>query len=241
MRENLFILALCVCFVVLLNGCWDGNRNKNTKQVYDYETMYKDSFAVLIGSLESSDYTPTIADTLYTEMYIGLKTLESDEKSAQIVLDRVSELMKIDTIKENQIHYLDAKAIVLSYQKKYDEYWNNAYEQYNLYPENSHERLESLGVWFKNRGNNDSAVYYFDKCIEVYQNKLSEAQNRQDREDAIFAILRSYMLQDKDNEARLFATSVKTLDLDKDTKDMLDYASNNYSAFKSEVYSSALK
>ena len=70
--------------------------------------------------------------------------------------------MKIDTIKENQIHYLDAKAIVLSYQKKYDEYWNNAYEQYNLYPENSHERLESLGVWFKNRGNNDSAVYYFE-------------------------------------------------------------------------------
>lgn len=239
MKEKVLVLVLCLCSIILLICCNNRRETSNdnseqidTKEPKSYEEMYRDSFDVLIGSL---DYAPTYADTLYTEMYIALKTLESDSKSADIVLDRVSKLMVEDTIKENQIHYLDAKSIVLSIQGKEDEFWDNAYEQFNLYPENSYERLISLGALFKKKGNNDSATYYFDKCMVEYQKKLSTRQDDVDMEEIIYAILCSYVLQDKDTEAKLFVKDMSANDFEPEVMELLEYVTNNYNGFKSEV------
>ncbi|MCR5157603.1 MAG: hypothetical protein K6D37_00595 [Prevotella sp.] len=106
--------------------------------------MYKDSFEVLLHS-ETPPYS--LADTIYTEMYIALKAIKNDKTNqcAKLVCEKVDKLLKIDTIKINQIDYLEAKIIAQAILKDKEGIIKSSFQQYNLYPENSFERLSSLG------------------------------------------------------------------------------------------------
>ena len=85
---------------------------------------------------------------------------DKTNQCAKMVCEKVDQLMKIDTIKVNQIDYLEAKQIAQGILKDKEGFINSAFQQYNLYPENSFERLSSLGSLYLATNQRDSANYY---------------------------------------------------------------------------------
>jgi hypothetical protein len=164
--------------------------------------MYKDSFEILLHSMEPP-YEKV--DTIYTEMYIALKTMRRDSSKlcAKMVCEKVEDLIRIDTIKENQIHYLEAKQIAQTVLKDEKGFWETSYRQYNLYPENSFERLGSLGSLFLAMNKKDSAEFYLNKCVESSMANLN-SQNNEIKEKSILGVIHGLVLLGKDQEAKEF-------------------------------------
>ena len=111
MKHFIYIFAILLTFVLV--SC----NNKPSKSVdtsaYSqdtlgaYDEMYRDSFIILIQSRINKPLTKV--DTMYTEMYIALKTMAKDKRSAPMVIRKVDSLVVMDTVKANQVEYLECK------------------------------------------------------------------------------------------------------------------------------------
>ena len=167
-------------------------QSKPNSQNSAYDVLYKDSFDILLHK-EASPHT--LSDTVYVEMYLALKAMRpgDDGECARMVCEKVDLLMKLDTIKENQIHYLEAKQIAQSKLKDVDGFQESAYRQYNLYPEDSFERLGSLGSLFLSMNQKDSADYYLNKCIEISKRNLNTKDN-EIKEKSILGVIHGLVL-----------------------------------------------
>lgn len=165
-----------------------------------YETLYEDSFDILIRSLGDS---LTYVDTLYTEMYIALKSARpnDDGKCAEMVCEKVDMLLKHDKVKENQIMYLEAKQMAQGMLKDKDGFIKSSFQMYNLYPKNSIERLSSLGSLYLALNQKDSANYYLNKCLQVSKENILIGDNELYEKNLIGA-LHSLVLLGKDEEAK---------------------------------------
>lgn len=193
---NLSILATLLFFNCGSRGSMPNSQNSA------YDVLYKDSFDILLHK-QASPYT--LSDTAYVEMYLALKAMRpgDDGECARMVCEKVEILMKLDTIKDNQIHYLEAKQIAQSALNDIDGFQESAYRQYNLYPEDSFERLGSLGSLFLSMNQKDSAEYYLNKCIEISKRNLS-TKDSEAKQKGILGVIHGLVLLNKDQEAKLF-------------------------------------
>ena len=139
--------------------------------------------------------------------------------------------MKLDTIKENQIHYLDAKQIAQGVLKDRDGFIETAYRQYNLYPENSFERLGSLGSLFLAINQKDSANYYLNRCLQVSNEYLNSSNNAM-IEKGILGVLHSLVLLNKDQEAKSFIREQLNNNPSEDIEELLHSLDEDYEGFK---------
>lgn len=206
----------------------------STTEFSYYDNLYKDSFDIL---LHQNGENLNYIDTLYTEMYIALKSLSPNSDNgqyAQLVIEKADKLISIDTIRENQIHYLDAKQIAQSIIKDKDGFIRTAFQQFNLYPENSFERLSSLGSLFLTINNKDSADYYLNRSLQVSKELLSSSNNEM-IEKGIFGVLYSLVLLDKDFEAKYFIKEQLHNSHPVEIKESLNYYNQNFDEFKQYV------
>lgn len=223
----MLIIAVSTFISLIVNSCDSYNSSP-------YERMYKDSFDILLSRVKAPNH-PDKLDTLYTEMYIALKTSENSLESQEIVLNRVERLMQMDTIIENQIHYLDAKLIILSLQGKEKDYWDTAYKSYLLYPVNSLERLSSLTAYYKKiNQNTDSATYYFNKTINIAEGLLT-SNDSETRMKAIVTKISNLCLFDCDDENKKFIQEQLRIETDPDIIELLQQINNDYNSFKHEI------
>jgi hypothetical protein len=215
---------------IILCGC--GNKAATTSLSNDspYEIMYKDSFDILLHSMEPP-YNKV--DTIYTEMYIALKAMRHDnsEQCANMVCEKVEVLFRMDSVKENQIQYLEAKQIAQSVLKDEKGYIETAYRQYNLYPENSFERLGSLGSLFLSMNKKDSAEFYLNKCVETSMANL-HSQNNEIREKSILGVIHGLVLLGKDQEAKDFLQNQLKQNLSKDLEDFIRSFYDDFEEYK---------
>lgn len=217
-----------------------GCSNKADKTVYGYEEMYKDSFDILINRVES----PLLVDTVYTEMYIALKTCiagnhKLHDSSCQIVLDRVERLLLMDSIIENQQKYIEAKQLVLGMQGKYDEVLDAMYESFNLYPENSLERLSGIAYYFLVLEKQDSALYYLDKSLEVSDTMLM-SKDRNSKMLAVLTKVNSLIFLDRDADAKKFVKEQLLSETDSEILEILTEIDNDFSTHKKDMWGAVL-
>lgn len=218
---SLFLSILS--FFLIVESC--KNHAKVKPESYDYETMYKDSFNILInrrgGHLD-------MVDTLYTEMFIALKTSVRDSSSCGIVIDRVSKLMKMDTIKENQRCYLEAQMAVCGITKDIDKFLESQYQYINTYPHNSIERLSGLVGYFLTIHEQDSVNYYFNKVISCPE----DFNDPMKRQLIVMCKLQSFILLDKDEEARDYLKEQINKEQDENSKEMISSILSDFDDFK---------
>lgn len=232
MNKILKQIAIFIGFfaiVISINSC-DQKSSQQKTGVTSYDALYKDSFEVLLHS-ETPPYS--LADTIYTEMYIALKAMKNDNtgQCAKMVCDKVDQLLKIDTIKVNQIDYLEAKIIALGVLKDKEGFIKSLFRQYNLYPENSFERLSSLGSLYLATNQRDSANYYLNRCLQVSKENLSSSNNAT-IEKGIMGVLHSLVLLNKDQEAKSFIKEQLDNNPSEDLKEQLHSFDEDYEGFK---------
>lgn len=212
--------------------CSCGNKAATTSLSDDdpYEIFYKDSFDILLHSMEPP-YNKV--DTIYTEMYIALKAMRSDnsEQCAKMVCEKVEVLVRLDSVKENQIQYLEAKQIAQSVLKDEKGFIETAYRQYNLYPENSYERLGSLGSLFLVMDNKDSADFYLNKCVEISMANLN-SQNNEIKEKSILGVIHGLVLLGKDQEAKDFLRNQLNQNPSEEMEDFIRSFYDNFENYK---------
>lgn len=230
--KKIMLFTLCITIIMHLVGC----SYKTDKPVYGYEEMYKDSFDILINHQES----PLLVDTLYTEMYIALKTCHTgnqnmSDSSCQIVLDRVERLLLMDSIIENQQNYLEAKQIVLSMQGKYNEMLGAMYQSYNLYPKNSIERQSSLAFYFLVLEKQDSALHYLNKSLEVSEVML-KSKDRKSRMPAIYTKINSLIYLNRDADAKKFVKEQLLSETDSEMIEIIINIDNDFSSYKKDIW-----
>ena len=111
MKKSIYFLAVLLASVMMSCGNKQSRPVNTSVQSQDtfgaYDEMYKDSFDILIHSRIKSPLTKV--DTMYTEMYIALKTMAKDKRSAPMVIRKVDSLVVMDTVKANQVEYLECK------------------------------------------------------------------------------------------------------------------------------------
>ena len=139
--------------------------------------------------------------------------------------------MKIDTIKVNQIDYLEAKQIAQGILKDKEGFINSAFQQYNLYPENSFERLSSLGSLYLATNQRDSANYYLNRCLQVSKEYL-QSSDYATMEKGVLGILHSLVLLNKDQEATSFIKEQLDNNPSEDLKELLHSFDEDYEGFK---------
>ena len=212
------------------------NSSHQMAGVSSYDALYKDSFEVLLHS-ETPPYSQS--DTIYTEMYIALKAMKNDKTNqcAKMVCEKVDQLMIIDTIKINQIHYLEAKQIALGILKDKEGFIKSAFQQFNLYPENSVERLSSLGSLFLATNQNDSANYYLNRCLQVSKENLSSSDSA-NVEKGVMGVFHSLVLLNKDQEAKSFIKKQFDNNPSEDLKKLLHSLDEDYEKYKGEEWKS---
>lgn len=225
-----------ILIITIVVGC--NVASEKNADSYDYETMYKDSFDILIKRCGEQ---LELADTLYTEMYMALKTCGEDslhlsKASCDIVLDRVDKLMKIDTIKANQRRYLYAQMKVYSMMHDFDKFMETEYLYWNTYPANHIERLSGMGVHFLVLQNQDSANYYLNKAISSVDN-FTDFSDTEDRLSAIMGKATSLILLKRDREALVYLQEQVRRENDEEGKEMLESIISDFDEFKKQLWS----
>lgn len=228
MKQIAFFIGF-FAIAISFNSC-DKKSSQQITGVTSYDALYKDSFEILLHS-DTPPYS--LADTIYTEMYIALKAMKNDKTNqcAKMVCEKVDQLMKIDTIKVNQIDYLEAKQIAQGILKDKEGFINSAFQQYNLYPENSFERLSSLGSLYLATNQRDSANYYLNRCLQVSKEYL-HSSDYATMEKGVLGILHSLVLLNKDQEATSFIKEQLDNNPSEDLKELLHSFDEDYEGFK---------
>lgn len=227
MKYKAFFISILATFILLNCG---SRESKPNSQNTAYDILYKDSFDILLHK-EASPYT--LSDTVYVEMYLALKAMQpgDDGECARMVCEKVETLMKLDTIKENQIHYLDAKQIAQGVLKDREGFIETAYRQYNLYPEDSFERLGSLGSLFLAINKKDSAEYYLNRCVEVSKKTL-HTNDSEEKEKSILGVIHGLVLLNKDQEAKFFLEEQLK---ENDDEEIIDFIRSFYDDFDNYI------
>ena len=209
------------------------NRHQKNKQS-SYDVLYKDSFEVYLNRIgENLNYV----DTLYTEMFIALRAMSPKDNGecARMVIEKVDMLVTLDTITNNKIHYLEAKQIAQGALRDIKGFLDTGYQIYNLYPENSIERLSSLGAYFLSINKNDSAEYYLNRCLQVSKKSLNTL-DVEEKEKCIIGVLHSLVLLGEDEKAKLFINEQIKDSPSDETKELLYSISENYQEFKHSLW-----
>lgn len=197
-----------------------------------YEKMKAEDFERLLSELEQP--TDKI-DTLYTEMYIALQVSPDDSSARNIVIEKVNELLKLDTIPSNQRHYLDALAIVYSLNKDYDKFLSTSFKMWDTYPIESLERLSSYAMYHTLISKEvDSITMYCDKVFK-YGNDSIKSINPKMRESGYIAIGSILIAKGNKDKAREFFA--KSLDSESDSENiqLLQDILNNYDAYEKSL------
>lgn len=228
MKYHKFLLF----FVVVLISCSNNNQKES---ISPYKQSYEENFAQLISRLISQDEgrQPDLCDTLYTEMYIALKVLSEDDKEAQqIVIDRVNQLLELDTIQENRRKYFEAAKIVYSCRKDYDNFWRMALKEFETYPLNSIQRNASLALFYTNvKSLPDSAKFYIEKTIAISKRHIS-SNDPKVRIDGYCANISMLILQGQDEAAKKYLKDILDIEKDKEIIEILDDILENYDNIK---------
>lgn len=221
-------IAIC-CIGFLQSGC----TSSPTKEPRtEYEKAYDTQFPELIKSL---DRTPDVIDTLYTEMYIALQTMRKDEAAGDIVVDRVNRLIELDTIKENQRHYLEALSIAYSLRKDYDNFWRTALKSYDTYPTNSFQRLSSLAAYYTYIDiNPDSAAHYIAAAHRA-ADRLKHSDSANDRMGYYFGKATLYTIDGKDENAKAMLRECIANENDEEGIQEAKSALADFDAFKASL------
>ena len=234
MKQIAFFIGL-FAIVISFNSC-DQKSSQQITGVTSYDALYKDSFEILLHS-ETPPYS--LADTIYTEMYIALKAMKSDKTNqcAKMVCDKVDQLLKIDTIKVNQIDYLEAKLIAQAILKDKEGIIKSLFQQFKLYPENSFEHLSSLGSLYLAINQKDSAAYYLNRCLQISKENLNTSNNATIEKD-ILGVLHSLVLLNKDQEAKSFINEQLNHNPSDEIKKLLHSIDEDYEGFKKNEWQS---
>lgn len=237
MKRNIYLFVVSVALLMI--GCVNKQQSKtldtssnNQDTLSAYHEMYKDSFDILIHSLP---YRPlTKVDTMYTEMYIALKATAKDKRSATMVIQKVDSLMILDSIKANQVDYLNCKQIALTILGRKKEAFKLGYAIFNLYPENSYERLVSLGSYYITMNQKDSANYYLEKSLSVARTFLKSNSAKVQTKGAV-SILTSLVMLGRDTEAKVFIKERLNSRPSADEKEMLNDADRDFGGLKKRL------
>lgn len=205
MKKSFYFLAILLASVMMSCSNKQSRPVNTSVQSQDslgaYDEMYKDSFDILIHSRIKSPLTKV--DTMYTEMYIALKTMAKDKRSAPMVISKVDSLVVLDTVKANQIDYLECKQMALASMGRKKEAYKLGYRIFNLYPENSYERLVSLGGYYITTNQIDSAKYYLERSLAVARSFLKSSSKKVQTDGAV-CTLTSLIMLGRDEEAKSF-------------------------------------
>ena len=192
---------------IFLGGC---NNKANVSAENQYDIMYKDSFDILLHSMEPP-YTK--ADTIYTEMYIALKAMRPDD-------DGVCAKM-----------VCEAKQIAQGVLKDKKGFIETSYRLYNLYPKDSFERLSSLGSLYLATNQKDSADYYLYRCLQISKENLNSS-NSATIEKGIFGVLHCLVLLNKDEEAKSFIKEQLNNNPSDEIEELLHSLDEDFDGFK---------
>jgi len=203
MKKSIYFLAVLLASVMMSCGNKQSRPVSTSVQSQDtfgaYDEMYKDSFDILIHSRIKSPLTKV--DTMYTEMYIALKTMAKDKRSAPMVIRKVDSLVVMDTVKANQVEYLECKQMALASLGRKKEAYKLGYRIFNLYPENSYERLVSLGGYYITMNQMDSANYYLERSLTVARSFLKSSSEKV-QTDGTVCTLTSLIMLGREKEAQ---------------------------------------
>lgn len=227
MIRNYFITSV---ILLILSSCGDNSNSKTSLSAY--ERAYNDSFNSLIAQTEGRH---DICDTLYTEMYIALKTIEDDDSCGEIVIDRVNKLMKLDNDPENQRHYLEAATIVYAIRKDYDNFWKASLQSYNTYPYDSFERLSSLAAYYTLvKENPDSSSFYINSAKKVASN-INGSTDSGKRLDSCIGLAKLCILEGKDTEAKNIINQFISSENDPENIEVVKSIIDDFQSFKDQI------
>lgn len=112
--------------------------------------------------------------------------------------------------------------------KDFDKFLESQYQYMNTYPHNSIERLSGLVGYFFTIHEQDSANYYFNKvvsCPEDFEDPMK-------RQLTIMCKLKSYILLDKDEEAKDYLKEQIYKEQDENSKEMISSILSDFDDFK---------
>lgn len=229
MKNRVYLIILTL-LVLIISGC--NSKNNSEEYVSPYEKAYVEQFDQLISQL---DHLPDYCDTLYTEMYIALKTIKEDETCGDIVLDRVNKLLLIDNDPENQRQYLDAASIVYSIRKDYDKFWDTSKKIWDTYPFDSFERLSSYAEYYSTIQQNADSAYMYIESAKIAAQKLKYSKNQEDRIGYCIGMVTLYVLEGEDEVAKLFIQEYIASEQNIENLDVAKELLKDYEQFKEEI------
>lgn len=217
--RELTLMLFLLCGIVTIS-C---NR-KELDGIDAYNQMYADSFDILIEGIGD---VPSLNDTLYTKMYIALKTCSNERTHAvsNEVCDTFYALY--NTLREKGTsdkwfyECTEMKSLVLSLQRRLDEYKETRREMYYLFPVDNWERASYLGVEYHTLGMEDSAKYYLELCVRLCDSIIINSNDSEERQSAIVNKWSSLALLGKDYETREFIDSMLRKETDPKIKELL--------------------
>lgn len=233
MKKGIYFLAVLLTLVTM--SCSNKQAKPMSTSAYGqdtpgaYDKMYRDSFDILIQPRINKPLTKV--DTMYTEMYIALKTMAKDKRSAPMVIRKVDSLVILDTLKANQIDYLECKLMALVSMGKKKEAYKLGYRIFNLYPENSYERLVSLGGYYITTNQMDSAKYYLERSLAVARSFLKSSSEKVQTDGAV-CTLTSLIMLGRDEEAKSFIKERLNSKPSVEEREMLEDAERDFDGLK---------
>lgn len=236
MKKSIYFLAVLLASVMMSCGNKQSRPVNTSVQSQDtfgaFDEMYKDSFDILIHSRIKSPLTKV--DTMYTEMYIALKTMAKDKRSAPMVIRKVDSLVVMDTVKANQVEYLECKQMALASLGRKKEAYKLGYRIFNLYPENSYERLVSLGGYYITMNQMDSANYYLERSLTVARSFLKSSSEKV-QTDGTVCTLTSLIMLGREKEAKSFIKERLNSKTSAEEKEMLEDAERDFDGLKKSL------
>lgn len=233
MEKGIYFLAVLLALVTM--SCSNKQAKPVSISAYSqdtlgaYDEMYRDSFDILIQSRFNKPLTKV--DTMYTEMYIALKTMAKDKRSAPMVIRKVDSLVVMDTVKANQVEYLECKQMALASLGRKKEAYKLGYRIFNLYPENSYERLVSLGGYYTTTNQMDSANYYLERSLTVARSFLKSSSEKVQTDGAV-CTLTSLIMLGREKKAKSFIKERLYSKTSAEEKEMLEDAERDFDGLK---------
>lgn len=215
-----------------LSGCG----TKPAHRMEAYNKMYADSFeTVLAQCTQITGFTHlTIVDTLYTEMYIALKSCtENDTDALHLVFQKVDSLMELDSITGRKLKCLEAKGIAFGFRKDIKGFLANEYQKYLLYPDSSAEKYLGIGMYLRHQGHDDEAKSNFIKTVALADEQLANGYGNRE-ELYLFKISALAFCGDDEKVHSVIANALAT-ETDAALIETLNEINQDYDGFKHTI------
>lgn len=201
--RHLFVATITTMFVAI--SLFTTTSCTQDAGLIKYQKMKQDSLAVLLEGITN----PTFIDSLYTEMYIGLKTCTckkyTSKKVCHLVINKANQLLAMDEDINNRLHYLEAKGIALSLLKDTKGAIEVIREQGEQYAAGSIDRMAMWALYQMNV--NQNAYYtkrYIEQCIKAAETIILSTSNKEEKEKAAYNISVWLIWLGKDEQAKQF-------------------------------------